>query len=146
MFYADEVTELRAEVMRTAAVSRMTVAEVYKRLAEAETWADIEELRRDMAATVCMDAEDQQPLRDAYRAACSMAATHPDEEARRRWEETATEYGTWLGITEASTAGDISRNASSQYVTYETARAKAEDAPTDPAYAIAAAGAREGSK
>lgn len=130
-----------AEIDRERHVDRpheLTMGEVYKRLAEAETWAEVEELRRDMAATICLTATDKEPTEAAYKAACGMAATHPDEEARQTWRERADTYASWLGLTADDTDRAIAyRTKGGTFSTYEAARAEAEEAPTDPAYVVA---------
>lgn len=142
MFYAQDVDALLYETRGIPTVAALTVPDVYKRLAEAESWDDVDALKADMAAAICARADDKAPLEDAYRAATSMAATHPDEDARDRWARTARRYGTWLGITAEDTRKDIAnKGRKGSYVTYETAKAQLEAAPSDPAYAIAAAGA-----
>ena len=96
------------------------------------------ELLHDMAPTICLTAEDKGPLEKSYRAACGMAATHPDEEARRRWRERADEYASWLGLTADETEKAIRYRAQDgTFATYEAARAEAAEAPTDPAYVMA---------
>lgn len=139
MFYAADVDRLREERLGVAHVERMTVAAIYKRLKDAETWDEVRAIERDIAATVCVQAEDQKPLEQSYDAACGMAATHPDERARERWTEKARQYGAWLGLPTKDTDNAIARKRSSPYATYETARADLEKSPLDPAYEIAAA-------
>lgn len=139
MFYAADVERLLYERDGIPTVADLDVADVYKRLKDAETWDEVRALERDLAALVCTRAEDKTPLVRTYKAACSMAATHPDETARDRWTEKARQYGAWLGMTATETRDRITKKANSQYVTYETARAELESAPIDPAYEIAAA-------
>lgn len=139
MFYAADVDRLREDTLGIQHVDRLTVAEIYKRLKDAETWDEVRALERDIAATVCVQAEDQRPLEQSYDAACGMAATHPDERAREHWTEKARQYGAWLGLPTKDTDNAIARKRSSPYATYETARADLEKSPFDPAYEIAAA-------
>ena len=138
MFYAADVDRILYETKGIPTVAELDVADVYKRLVEADSWEDIDALKADLAAAICARAEDKAPLEKSYKAACSMAATHPDEEARGRWTRTAKRHGAWLGITEAETESRIARRESSPYVTYASAKGELEAAPRDPAYAIAA--------
>ena len=138
MFWAKDVDRLLYEAKGIPAVESMSVADVYKRLADAETWEDIDALKTDLAAAVCAHAKDKGPLEDAYKAATSMAATHPDEDARGRWTRAARQYGTWLGIKAEDVDKAIrTKGRKGSYVTYESARAELGAAPKDPAYAIA---------
>ena len=135
---AAEVDRLREERLGVAYVERITMAEVYKRLTDADTWGEVRELLHDMAPTICLTAEDKGPLEKSYRAACGMAATHPDEEARRRWREKADTYASWLGLTADETEKAIRYRAQDgTFATYEAARAEAAEAPTDRAYVMA---------
>lgn len=138
MFYAKDVDALLYETKGIPTVADLTVFDVYKRLMEADTWEDVDALRSDMEAAICAHAENKGPLEDAYRAATSMAATHPREDARERWARTAREYGMWLGITAEDTDRAIRhKGRKGSYVTYESARAELEAAPRNPAYVIA---------
>lgn len=140
MFYAKDVDALLYETKGIPTVAELDVADVYKRLVEADSWEDIDALKADLAAAICARAEDKAPLEKSYRAACSMAATHPEEAARDRWARTARQYGTWLGITAEDTDKAIrSKGREGSYTTYASAKGELEAAPRDPAYEIAAA-------
>lgn len=134
LFDAAEVDELRG-VRRPS----MGAADLYRRLTEAEEWADIERLRDELAAQAAAEAEDRGPIEAAWRAACGMAATHPDEDARERWRVKAERYGAWLGMRAEETEAAIrGRGREGSYCTYESARAEAEAAPADPILALTA--------
>lgn len=137
MFYAKDVDALYYAERGMPTPETLGLEEIYARLAALDSWEDVDALRRDVAATICATAEDKQPLEDAYRAACAMAATHPDEWARGNWARTARQYGAWLGRPDTYTEGLIGKMQSSPYMTYEAAKAKADAAPRDPAQAIA---------
>lgn len=140
MFYAADVDAILYERDGVPAVAELGVADVYKRLLVADSWEDIDALKADLAAAICARAEDKAPLEAAYKAATSMAATHPEEDARDRWTATARQYGAWLGITAEDTDRSIrNKGREGSYCTYESAKAELEAAPRDPAYAIAAA-------
>ena len=139
MFYAKDVDALLYETRGIPTVADLTAFDVYRRLIEAQSWEDVDALKSDLAAAICAHAEDKGPLERAYKAATSMAATHPREDARDRWTRTAREYGLWLGITDEDTDKAIRRKGRrGSYVTFESAKAELEAAPLDPAYAIAA--------
>lgn len=133
MFFARDVDALRG----VDASRALDMADVYRRLAEAETWADVDALKRDVAATLCTHAsgEGQEAVRKSWRAACALAATHPQEEERGAWAQVAIEYGAWLGKSAEDTDALIARRATGSYA---SAKAEAEAAPLDPAYAVAA--------
>lgn len=136
MFYAPDVDALRG----IDSSRDLDMADVYRRLAEAETWEDVHALAHDVADTLCSHAgeEGRGEIRKAWRAACAMAATHPQENARGAWAGMARRYGAWLGKSREETDALIARRATG---TYENAKAEAEAAPKDPAYAVAALGA-----
>lgn len=136
MFYAEDVEAVRSRIRGVTAARSMTTRDVYKRLKDGE---DISAIERDLAETICATArgKDRAPLEAAYRAACSMAATHPDVYERARWTEAAQRYGELLGNTDEETEALITKRENSPYVTYETAQAEVQAAPNDPAYAIA---------
>ena len=131
-FYARDVDALRG----VDASHDLDMADVYKRLAEADTWEDVHALKSDVADTICTHAgaEGQEAIRKAWRAACAMAATHPQGEAREAWAELARRYGSWLGKGAGDTDALIARRASGSYA---GAKAEASAAPLDPAYAVA---------
>lgn len=133
MFYAPDVDALRG----VDASRDLDMADVYRRLTEADTWEDVHALKSDVADTLCThaDAEGQEAIRKAWRAACAMAATHPQEDARAGWTRTARRYGAWLGMSAKDTDTLIARRAAGSY---ESAVAEAEAAPVDPAYTVAA--------
>ena len=136
---SDEVDRLARERGGVPAAKSMTLAEVYVRLTDAEEWADVDAIRKDMAAVICSTAAEVGPLVKAWEAACSMAATNPDDEERGRWAATAQEYGRWLGRSDDETARAISHKAQrGSFTTYGSAMAESEAAPADPAYVIAA--------
>ena len=140
MFYVADVDALAREAKVVPPVADMSLAQVYSRLMTAETWEDVDEIRRDAAAAICAHAKDKTPVEAAYSAACSMAATHPHEDARGRWEETARRYGTWLAIPADETRQTIrNRERAASFVTFESAQAELEAAPRDPAWAVAVA-------
>lgn len=141
LFYVDDVERLRAEREGTApAPASPTAAWAYLRLTACESWDDVERLRRELAALICQTADDKGPLEDAWRAACSMAATHPDQGARGRWTDKAATYGGWLGKPGEETTRAIEHKAQAgSFCTYESARDEAAAAPDDPAMAIAQA-------
>lgn len=124
------------------ASANLTMADVYKRLANAETWEEIGALKRDVADTICLhaDEEGREVITTAWRAACAMAATHPQQDARDRWTQTARTYGAWIGKTPDDTASLISLRSN---VPYESAKAEAKAAPFDPAYTVAALASRK---
>lgn len=132
-FYALDVDALRG-----VDVSHdLDMADVYMRLKEAGTWEDVHALTHDVANTLCThaDGEGQEAIRKSWRAACAMAATHPQEDGRDRWARAARRYGAWLGKSDGETDALISRRATGSY---ERAKAEAEAAPLDPAYTVAA--------
>lgn len=133
MFYALDVDALRG----VDASRDLDMADVYKRLTEADTWEDVGALKRDVADMLCThaDGEGQEAIRKAWRAACAMAATHPQEDARGSWARRARRYGAWLGKTAEDTDALIARRATGSYA---SAKAEAEAAPLDPAYTVAA--------
>jgi len=132
LFLAADIDELRG-IKRPS----MGAAELYRRLTEAQEWRDIEALREELAAQAAAEAEDKWPIEAAWRAACSMAACSPDQDARGRWEATAKKYGRWLGMADEETDKAIrSRAREGSYCTYETAKAELEDAPRDPILAL----------
>lgn len=132
LFWALDVDALRGVDVS----ANLTLADVYMRLADVQTWEDVAELKRDVADMLCThaDGEPRDVLRKSWRAACAVAATHPDEEARGRWARTARRYGLWLGETPEDTAALISRRASGSY---EKALAELEATPQDPAWTVA---------
>lgn len=143
MFYAKDVDALLYETKGIPTIADLTMFDVYKRLMEVESWEDVDALKSDMEAAICAHAKDKGPLEDAYKAATSMAATHPREDVRDRWTRTARQYGAWLGITAANVDKAIrNKGRKGSYTTYESAKAELEAAPRNPAYAIAA-GERE---
>ena len=140
MFYAADVDALLYETKGIPTIADMDVCDVYKRLMDAETWEDVDALKSDLAAAICAHAKDKEPLEAAYRAATSMAATHPEQRARDRWARTAREYGAWLGVTAEETDKALrNKGRKGSYVTYATAQAELGAAPINPAYEIAAA-------
>jgi len=132
-FYARDVDALRG----VEALHDLDMADVYRRLAEASTWEDVDALKSDVANTICShaDGRGQKVILIAWRAACAMAATHPQEDARDRWAHEARRYGAWLGKTAEDTDVLIARRATGSYA---SAKAEAEAAPLDPAYTVAA--------
>lgn len=62
-----------------------------------------------------------------------MAATHPDEDARGRWTDTARRYGKYMGMTWEETDEAIASHGES----YEEAALRAKESPYDPAYTVA---------
>lgn len=133
MFYALDVDALRG--IDTS--HDLNMADVYRRLAEADTWEDVHALKSDVADTICThaDGEGLEAIRRSWRAACAMAATHPQEDARGSWARRARRYGAWLGKTAEDTDVLIARRATGSYA---SAKAEAEAAPLDPAYTVAA--------
>jgi len=131
-FYARDVDAL----LGVDAARDLDMADVYKRLAEANTWEDVDALRNDVANTICAhaDSNGREIIGRAWRAACAMAATHPHEDERKEWRRTARRYGAWLGKGAEATDALIARRAAGSY---ESAKAEAGAAPLDPAYAVA---------
>ena len=133
MFNALDVDRLRG----VDVAARLTMADVYVRLAGIESWEDVDALKRDVAATICHGAEGdaRDAIEASYRAAQAMAATHPDEDARDRWTRTARQYGAWLDVPTEETDRAIERKANT--ITYRQACEQYELAPKDPAYIVA---------
>lgn len=132
MFYALDVDALRG----VDASHDLDLADVYRRLALADTWEDVHALKSDVADTLCThaDGEGREAIRKAWRAASALAATHPQEGERGHWTAVARRYGAWLGVSAEETDALIARRATGSY---ESAKAEAEAAPLDPAYAVA---------
>lgn len=132
MFYALDVDRL----MGIDETRDLNLADVYMRLAGVDSWEEVDALRRDIAATLCSHATDEgrKAVERSYRAACALAATHPDKEAAARVARRAHMYGSWLRITDEETDRLITRRAQGSY---EKAREECESAPYDPAYEVA---------
>ena len=104
-------------------------------LATADTWERVWGIRDQIAATLCSQADERgtEAIRSSWEAACGMAATHPDEDARGRWTDTARRYGKYMGMTWEETDEAIASHGES----YEEAALRAEESPHDPAYTVA---------
>lgn len=123
------------EALGSADDEGVTLADVYMALATADTWERVWGIRDQIAATLCSQADERgtEAIRSSWEAACGMAATHPDEDARGRWADTARRYGKYMGMTWEETDEAIASHGES----YEEAALRAKESPYDPAYTVA---------
>lgn len=131
----------QVEALGGGSSDTITLADVYKRLVGIESWEQVWNLRDEIAATLCSraDQEGQEAISASWSAACSMAATHPDEAARERWTNRARTLGGYIGKSWADTdEAIVVREGRS----YEEARQEADAAPYDPVYKVASIEAR----
>lgn len=126
---------VEVEALGTAKAEGVTLADVYMMLTTADTWERVWGIRDQIAATLCAHADERgmEAIRGSWEAACGMAATHPDEDARGRWTDTARKYGKYMGMTWDETDKAISTHGE----TYEDAAQRAKAAQYDPVYTVA---------
>lgn len=129
------------EALGGARADSITLADVYMRLACVDTWEEVHDLRDEVAATLCArtDQEGREAIAASWAAACSMAATHPEESAQERWTARARQLGGYIGKTWAETDEAIGGRRSESY---EDARQELDMAPFDPVYTVASIEAR----
>ena len=113
LFYTRDVDALRS----VDAPADITLADVYMRLAGADSWEEVHDLRDEVAATLCArtDQEGREAIAASWAAACSMAATHPEESAQERWVARARQLGGYIGKTWAETDEAIGGRRSESY-------------------------------
>lgn len=133
LFYARDVDALR----NVDVPAEITLADVYIRLADAETWEEVSAIKRDVAATLTAQAgeEGHRIIERAWRAACAMSAAVPSQVGRDNWAIQAREYGAWIGKTAEDTEKLIARRSG---ISFERAREEAREANTiEAALAVA---------